>query len=43
MRFWVYASIIKDAKADGNPGGYEGMRKKFILPDDIGKGDDYMP
>ena len=34
---------MRDAEADGNPGGHEGIRKKFNLPDDIGKGDDYIP
>jgi len=39
------AKLMRDAESgkDGGPGGHEGIRKKFNLPDDIGKGDDYIP
>jgi S-phase kinase-associated protein 1 len=39
------ARMMRDAEngSDGGPGKHEGIRKKFNLPDDIGKGDDYLP
>lgn len=39
------AKLLRDAESgkDEGPGGHERIRKKFNLPDDAGKGDNYIP
>ena len=37
------ARMKRDAEVDGNPRGHEAMRNNFNLPDNIGKGDDFVP